>query len=162
MPLAERFFGGGGSSHRGFPEYQAGPRDPNSGFPLGGTALIFNQLELRFPLFGQNLSGVLFHDAGNVYSTLGNISLRTNQHGLEDFDYTVHAAGMGIRYRTPVGPVRVDLSYSINPPHFYGFKGTQQELLSAGINPCPSGVPNQCVTQNVSHFQFFVSIGQTF
>ena len=38
IPLPERFFGGGGSSHRGFPENQAGPRDPTTGFPLGGTA----------------------------------------------------------------------------------------------------------------------------
>ncbi len=162
VPLAERFFGGGGSTDRGFPEYQAGPRDPGSGFPLGGTALFFNQLELRFPVFGQTISGVVFHDAGNVYSSLGSMSFRTRQKGLEDFDYMVHAVGLGVRYRTPVGPVRADFAYSINPPYFYGFKGTQQELLNAGVNPCAPGVANQCVTQNVSHFQFFVSIGQTF
>ena len=50
IPLPERFFGGGGTSHRGFPENQAGPRDTTTGFPLGGTALLFNQTELRFPL----------------------------------------------------------------------------------------------------------------
>ena len=43
IPLPERFFGGGGTSHRGFRENQAGPRDSNTGFPLGGTALLFNQ-----------------------------------------------------------------------------------------------------------------------
>ena len=64
----------------------------------------------------------------------------------------------------PVGPLRLDLGYSINPPYFFGFKGTQQELVNAGVNPCspPPGVPNQCVVQNISHFQFFFSIGQTF
>ncbi len=83
---------------------------------------------------------------------------------MQDFDYRVHAVGFGIRYRTPVGPLRVDLGYSINPPYFYGFKGTQDQLLLAGVNPCPApaGSPYSCVVQNVSHFQFFFSIGQTF
>ena len=59
--------------------------------------------------------------------------------------------------------MRVDLAYSINPPYFFGFKGTQQELVNAGVNPCagPPAQP-QCVVQSVSHFQFFFSIGQTF
>ncbi len=160
IPLAERFFGGGGTSMRGVPENQAGPRDPNTGFPIGGTALLFNQSELRFPLFGDNVGGVLFHDLGNIYSSLSAFSLRQKQRGLQDYDYMIHAVGFGIRYRTPVGPLRVDLGYSINPPNFYGFKGTQQDLLNAGVNPCaPAG---NCAIQNVSHFQYFFSIGQTF
>ncbi|HWB85590.1 MAG TPA: outer membrane protein assembly factor BamA [Bryobacteraceae bacterium] len=164
IPLAERFFGGGGTSHRGFPENQAGPRDLATGFPLGGTALLFNQVELRFPLIGENIGGVLFHDAGNIYTSVGHMTLRQSQPSLQDFDYMVHAVGFGIRYRTPIGPVRLDLAYSINPPRFFGFKGTQQELIDAGVTPCspPPGVANQCVEQSVSHFQFFFSIGQTF
>ncbi|PWU07477.1 MAG: hypothetical protein C5B51_09970 [Terriglobia bacterium] len=164
IPLPERFFAGGGTSNRGFPDFQAGPRDTSTGFPLGGTALLFNQTELRFPLLGENIAGVLFHDAGNVYSSIGNISFRVNQRDLQDFDYMVHAAGFGLRYRTPIGPVRVDLAYSINPPRFFGFKGSQQDLLNAGVNPCATepGVPSKCVEQSVSHFQFFFSIGQTF
>jgi outer membrane protein assembly factor BamA len=160
IPLAERFFGGGGSSHRGFPENQAGPRDANTGFPLGGTALLFNQTELRFPLVGDNMGGVIFHDAGNIYSSLSNFSLRQRQRGQGDFDYMVHAAGFGIRYRTPVGPLRVDLGYSINGPSYFGFKGTQQDLLIAGKDPCLTS--NKCQEQRVSHFQYFFSIGQTF
>ncbi len=161
IPLPERFFGGGGTSQRGFPENQAGPRDLETGFPLGGTAVLFNQTELRFPLVGENIGGVLFHDAGNAYSSLGNLSFRVSQRNLQDFDYMVHAVGFGIRYRTPVGPIRVDLAYSINPPRFFGFKGTEQDLINAGVNPC-AGVPSQCVAQGVSHFQYFFSIGQTF
>jgi outer membrane protein insertion porin family len=163
IPLAERFFGGG-DTHRGFPEFQAGPRDDLTGFPIGGDALLFNQTELRFPLLGDNVGGVLYHDMGNVYSGFDNISFRIHQKNLEDFDYMVHAVGFGIRYRTPVGPLRVDLGSSLNPPHFNGFKGTQQQLLNAGVAPCPApaGAPYQCVVQNVSHFQFFFSIGQTF
>jgi outer membrane protein assembly complex protein YaeT len=164
IPLPERFFGGGGTSHRGFPEEQAGPRDTSTGFPLGGTALLFNQTELRFPLIGDDIGGVLYHDMGNVYSSIDNLSGRVHQRNLQDFDYMVHAVGFGVRYRTPVGPVRLDLGYSINPPYFFGFKGTPQDLVTAGVNPCSPGSPvaNQCVVQNVSHFQFFFSIGQTF
>ena len=163
IPLAERFFGGG-DSHRGFPIYQAGPRDDLTGFPLGGNALFFNQTELRFPLIGDNVGGVLYHDMGNIYSSFDQFSFRIHQHNLEDFNYMVHAVGFGIRYRTPVGPLRVDLGTSLNPPYFNGFNGTQQQLLNAGPTPCPApaGAPYQCNTQNVSHFQYFFSIGQTF
>ncbi len=163
VPLPERFFSGGATSHRGFPEQQAGPRDLVTGFPLGGSALLFNQTELRAPLVGENISGVLFHDAGNVYSGLGDISFRVTQPSLKDFNYMVHAAGFGIRYRTPVGPLRVDFAYSLNPPRFFGFdsKATRQELFDAGVDPCRTQ-PERCVEQRISRFQFFFSIGQTF
>ena len=153
VPLPERFFGGGTVSMRGFPNNQAGPRDLLTGFPLGGNALLFSNTELRFPLLGPNIGGVLFWDAGNVYSTLGNISFRFHQHNRQDFDYMVHAVGFGIRYRTPLGPIRVDLAYSINPPRFVGLNGTPQQVL---LGTAPA------VPQSVSHFQFFFSIGQAF
>jgi outer membrane protein assembly factor BamA len=161
VPLPERFFGGGSTSHRGFPDNQAGSRDPSTGFPLGGNALFFHSTELRFPLIGDNINGVFFHDMGNVYSGFSDISFRVHQRDPKDFNYMVHAAGFGIRYRTPVGPVRIDLAYSINPPSFYGFRGTFDELRRAGVDPCTT-VPDKCRLQNVSHFQFFLSIGQAF
>jgi outer membrane protein assembly complex protein YaeT len=162
IPLPERFFGGGGDSNRGFPEYQAGPRDLTTGFPIGGTFLFFNQTELRFPLIGDNIGGVLFHDAGNIYSSINAFSLRQTQRDEFDFNYMVHAVGFGIRYRTPIGPIRIDLAYSINPPLFRGFKAdNQQDLLNAGVDPCGT-FPQKCVLQRISRFQYFFSIGQTF
>ena len=161
IPLPEHFFSGGATSERGFPDLQAGPRDLVTGFPLGGTALLMNQTELRFPLLGEDIGGVLFHDMGNVYSSPSSISFRTDQHGLSDFDYMNHAVGFGIRYRTPIGPVRLDLAYSINPPRFIGFSGSFSDLLNAGQYPCTT-LPASCVAQSISHFQFFFSIGQTF
>jgi len=172
IPLPERFFGGGGITHRGFPENQAGPRDigvpqgqggiPSepTGLPLGGNAVFFNSTELRFPLLGDNIGGVLFHDAGNVYRNVRNISFRVRQRDPADFDYMVHAVGFGVRYRTPLGPVRADLAYSINPPSYNGFSGTVQDLLACG----PAGSSTACHSQlnQISHFQFFFSIGQTF
>ena len=176
IPLPERFFGGGADSLRAFSYNQAGPRDvgaslvpggPSSqptGFPLGGNALLFNNVELRFPLIGQNIQGVMFYDAGNVYSSLNNISFHFHQRDLNDFDYMVHAPGVGVRYRTPVGPIRVDVAYSINPPSYLGFGGTPAQLLQCNPNLPPSSLPGYCQStrQSLGHIQFFFSIGQTF
>ncbi|HVW84698.1 MAG TPA: BamA/TamA family outer membrane protein, partial [Bryobacteraceae bacterium] len=157
IPLPERFFGGGGNTQRGFPENQAGPRDMLTGFPLGGSALFFNNTELRFPLYGANINGVLFEDAGNIFSSLGKMSFRTQQRDVADFNYMVHAAGFGVRYKTPVGPIRIDLAYSINPPKYNGFPGSYAQLVQCSVaNTC------QASLQQISHFQFFFSIGQAF
>ncbi|MGH9659659.1 MAG: BamA/TamA family outer membrane protein, partial [Bryobacteraceae bacterium] len=153
IPLPERYFSGGSSSHRGFPDNQAGPRDELTGFPLGGRALLVNNVELRFPFLGDNIGGVVFHDAGNVYSRPGNFSIRIKQNGLTDFDYMVHAIGFGVRYRTPIGPVRLDLAYAINSPRFLGCTGTREDLLFRCGDPS---------VQRLSRFQFHFSIGQAF
>jgi outer membrane protein assembly complex protein YaeT len=176
VPLPERFFGGGAESLRAFPYNQAGPRDigeplvpggPSSqptGFPLGGNALFFNNLELRFPLIGANIQGVLFHDMGNVYTTIGDLSFRSRQRDLNDFNYLVHALGFGLRYRTPVGPIRVDLAYALNPPSYLGFGGSAQDILQCDPTKPVAELPAVCQSsrQTVGHFQFFFSIGQTF
>ena len=153
IPLAERFFSGGSSSHRGFPDNQAGPRDLTTGFPLGGNALFVNSVEVRFPLLGDNIGGVLFNDLGNVYSDVGKISLRWKQKSLSDFDYAVQSFGFGVRYKTPIGPLRVDLSLSPNSPKFFGFQGTRDQLLFGGGTQ---------VVQRINVFQFHLSLGQAF
>jgi outer membrane protein assembly factor BamA len=153
IPLAERFFSGGSTSHRAFPDNQAGPRDTETGFPLGGNALLFHSTELRFPLIGDNLGGVLFHDLGNVYSDIHNVSFRFRQRDLKDFDYMVHSVGFGVRYRTPVGPIRADFSLSPDSPRFFGFQGTRDELLAG---------QGTLVNQRINIFQFHFSLGQTF
>jgi outer membrane protein insertion porin family len=160
IPLPERIFSGGSSSHRGFPDNQAGPRDLVTGFPLGGTALLMNSFELRFPLIGDNVAGVLFHDAGNVYSSLRNISFRYHQRDIQDFDYMVQAFGFGIRYRTPIGPIRVDLALAPNSPRFVGFVGNQQTLLTCSA----PGSATRCESspQRINIFQFHFSLGQAF
>ncbi|HEX8926690.1 MAG TPA: BamA/TamA family outer membrane protein, partial [Terriglobales bacterium] len=166
VPLPERFFVGGGNSLRGFPINQAGPRDLNTGSPLGGNAMIVNNLELRLPppqlpFLGDNLSVVLFHDMGNSFDTSKNMwaSLaRWHQPGQEfcrstdpgvgcSFNYISHAVGTGIRYHTPIGPVRFDIGYNLNPP-IYPVKAP-----SNGSTP---------YYDYVRRFNFFFSIGQTF
>jgi outer membrane protein insertion porin family len=158
IPLAERFFGGGAFSNRAFPDFQAGPRDPSTGFPIGGNALFTNTVELRFPLIGDNLGGVLFNDLGNVYSAVNKISLRFRQQNLQDFDYAVQGFGFGLRYRTPLGPVRVDFSLSPNSPRFFGCEGSIDQLYQCGVPG--STVPR--TVQRIAIFQFHFSLGQAF
>jgi outer membrane protein insertion porin family len=153
IPLAERFFSGGSTTDRGFPDNQAGPRDDLTGFPIGGTALLMNSIELRFPLIGDNIGGVLFHDMGNVYSGLDELSLRYHQNNLQDFNYAVQTLGFGVRYHTPIGPLRVDLGFSPNSPRFFGYQGTYDQLLfGTGMQ----------VQQRINRFQFHFSLGQAF
>jgi outer membrane protein insertion porin family len=153
IPLAERWYSGGSTSNRAFPDNQAGPRDLETGFPIGGNAMLFHSTEIRFPLIGDNLRGVLFHDMGNVYQDIDHISFRFRQRDIQDFDYAVQAVGFGIRYRTPIGPIRADFSFSPNAPRFYGFAGTYEQLIQ-----------NQGVltTQKINLFQFHFSLGQTY
>ncbi|MBV9300864.1 MAG: BamA/TamA family outer membrane protein [Acidobacteriaceae bacterium] len=194
IPLPERFFGGGSVSMRGFGDNQAGPRDigtlselpgtpvtPPTGFPIGGDAIFFNTFELRFPLLGPNISGVFFHDMGNIYSTLSDISLAYHQPDtgflypakpatgvtqipIPAFNYAVQAAGFGIRYKTPLGPVRVDLAYTLNPPRYIGFDMNEPIQTLIACTPQEIGITKSCspIGQQLSHFQFFFSIGQAF
>lgn len=103
VPLIRRFFLGGADSVRGFPYQRLGPLD-SAGVPLGGVVAIEGSVELRFPLVG-DLGGVIFIDAGNTWT---DVDVR-----LPTIYYT---AGFGLRYQTPVGPLRLDFGYQVNPP----------------------------------------------
>jgi outer membrane protein assembly complex protein YaeT len=154
IPLPERFFAGGGTSLRGFGLNQAGPRDPCTGFPIGGLALlIFNQelhFPMRLPFVGNRLGGTLFYDGGNVYSDTGHISFSWKAPSLTNLNYFSHTVGFGLRYPTPVGPVRIDFGYQLNPPRYQGI-----------VFPSGSTVGVSRVLQ-LPHFGFFFNIGPIF
>jgi outer membrane protein insertion porin family len=117
LPISERFFAGGARDLRGFGFEEAGPQTtvivdgvPKQ-FPQGGNALIVINNELRFPLY-RSIGGAVFSDTGNAFSRLSDISIK-------NFTQTL---GFGVRIKTPVGPVRMDLGFLVaNKPD--GVKG---------------------------------------
>jgi len=122
VPLSERFFSGGADSLRGFPINGAGPQrpvtvcsNPNDAstctiisVPVGGHMFAIVNSEARFPIpLKDGLGGVIFYDGGNVYSSANLHQFTSN--------YT-NSIGAGIRYHTPVGPLRIDFGYNLNAP----------------------------------------------
>jgi outer membrane protein assembly complex protein YaeT len=192
LPLPERLYAGGPISLRGFSVNAAGPRDPETGYPIGGAGALVNSTELRLPpptlpWIGSTVSFVLFHDMGNVFTNAGDawpsaIRVRqpdrdtckningapnnppittdpvpngpttsTGTQGQCSFNYFSHAPGVGLRYHTPVGPLRFDFSYNLNPP-----------IYPVNINYSLSTPDSQPHVGEANHFNFFFSLGQTF
>jgi outer membrane protein assembly factor BamA len=129
VPTSQLFFSGGGTSLRGFPIDEAGPQRlvpfcdvlqgqtgcVNVTVPVGGKQLFILNSEARFPLgITKALGGVVFYDGGNVYSAINLNNLVNN------YSNTV---GIGLRYSTPIGPVRFDLGRNLNP--VLGISATQ-------------------------------------
>ncbi len=121
VPLSEKFFTGGANSLRGFPLDGAGPQRnvyvcnpdqtapdcPQINLPNGGDELLVINTEARIPLpVKKGLSIVPFYDGGNVFPRIG----------FHDFTSLYsNNVGIGLRYSTPVGPIRFDLGRNLNP-----------------------------------------------
>jgi outer membrane protein insertion porin family len=176
IPLPERLFSGGGANLRGFALNQAGPRDSITGFPVGGQALLVINQELRFPLkvpfVPSGLGGAFFYDGGNSFSRLDRMTFRwlppvpvfqraypglpfnrfNPQHCVynctNELNYFSHTVGFGLRYATPVGPIRIDLGYEINRP-----------LI---VIPCKNTAVFCQQGTHLPHFQIFFNLGSSF
>lgn len=129
VPTSQLYFSGGGNSLRGFPIDQAGPQRvvpfcdvltgqtgcTNVTVPVGGRQLFILNSEVRFPLgIMKPLGGVVFYDGGNVYNAISLPNFVNN------YSNTI---GLGLRYSTPIGPVRIDIGRNLNPVP--GIKATQ-------------------------------------
>jgi outer membrane protein insertion porin family len=138
VPTSQLFFSGGGTTLRSFPINEAGPQRlvpfcnvlqgqagcVNVTVPVGGKQLFILNSELRFPThILKALGGVIFYDGGNVYSAINLRNFVNN--------YT-NTVGVGLRYATPIGPVRIDIGHNLN--------------AIPGINPT----------------QYYITIGQAF
>lgn len=174
IPLPERFYSGGGNSHRGFGLNQAGPRDPFTGFPVGGSAVFLNNLEMRFPnvqvpYLNDSIGFSVFHDMGNVFArpqemlpSLGRFHqpdqdacFHADTHLKCNYNYVSHAAGLGVRYQTPIGPLRFDFGYNLNPPYFPSYT----DITTNKVTGKSTG---QFGYQRAGHFNFSFSVGQSF
>ena len=154
----------------------AGPRDLQTGYPVGGSGAFVNSTELRIPpvplpLIGANLGFALFEDLGNVYENASDIFpslLRYHQPNVQtcydltgpegtcNFNYDSQAVGLGLRYKTPVGPIRLDFSYNLNPTVYPVVTDPALAPAKLDYNGQPPYVGNS------GHFNFFFSIGQSF
>ncbi|MGE0450409.1 MAG: outer membrane protein assembly factor BamA [Vicinamibacterales bacterium] len=103
VPFSKKFFLGGATSIRGWGRFQVSPLS-GSGLPIGGNSMLAFSSELRYSTAG-NLGAVAFLDGGNVWA--GDWQLH-----LDDLRYAI---GTGLRYTTPVGPIRLDIGYQLNP-----------------------------------------------
>jgi outer membrane protein insertion porin family len=103
IPIDERFFNGGATSVRSFGERELGPHDLK-GNPIGGEFFTVFNAEYTFPIIGE-LQGALFADAGNLLPTAENASL----------DNMRYALGVGLRYKLPIGPIRLDYGFNPDP-----------------------------------------------
>ena len=84
---------------------------------------------------------MIFNDSGNVFTTIRYMRLlKFRQSSPTDTDYDSDAVGLGIRYKTPVGPIRIDVGYNLNPTRY---------LVGTAV-------------QQLSRYQYFLSIGQSF
>jgi outer membrane protein assembly complex protein YaeT len=102
VPFGKKYFLGGATSIRGWGRYEVGPLV--SGQPIGGNSMFAFSEEVRATLRGK-LGGVIFLDGGNVWADSGGFQ----------FGDLRYAVGPGLRYQTPIGPIRFDLGYQLNP-----------------------------------------------
>jgi outer membrane protein insertion porin family len=119
VPIEDRFFAGGSNSVRGFANNSLGPTtvDETTGevFPAGGNAILLTNLEMRFslPVLSRiNISAAAFFDGGNVWQDWKDVTWsdfkpfkNSGDVSINDYFYGI---GLGIRYNTPVGPIRLD------------------------------------------------------
>ena len=179
IPLPERFYSGGGNSHRGFGLNQAGPRDPITGFPVGGSAVFLNNLELRLPsvtvpYLHDSIGFTVFHDMGNVFARPQEMLASIGRFHQPDrdlcfqpqpqfaisqckYNYVSHAIGMGVRYQTPIGPLTFDFGYNLNPPAFPAY--TNITITTIDGHVYETGIWG---VQRAPHFNFSFNVGQSF
>ena len=105
LPASERFFAGGDTTIRGFALDSVGAPNTISpdGFPTGGNAVVLLNGELRFPVW-KDVGGVVFLDGGNVFR-------RANEFDMGELRGSY---GFGLRYKSPVGPIRIDLGFKLD------------------------------------------------
>lgn len=104
IPIYERFFAGGANTIRGYRERKVGPRDPGSNEPIGGEGIVLGNAEITFPIYEKLLKGAVFYDVGNVWRRAEDFAVGGGYK---------HGTGVGLRIKTPIGPVNLDYGYPL-------------------------------------------------
>jgi translocation and assembly module TamA len=135
LPPDQRFYAGGSGTIRGYRYQSVGPQFPD-GNPIGGTAINAGQAEYRQRI-GQSLGFAVFLDAGQV------------SQDVNPLDATLRfGAGAGVRYYTPIGPIRLDIGVPIN---------REQGRVTKGL------IPNTEITSSRGDaFEIYIGLGQSF
>ncbi|MFH1846545.1 MAG: outer membrane protein assembly factor BamA [Candidatus Omnitrophota bacterium] len=106
VPVYERYFAGGASTIRGYKQRGVGPRDSSdSNIVVGGESMVIGNAEITFPIFKKLVKGAVFYDAGTVKEKASDIF------GFDDYKM---GTGVGVRVKTPIGPVKLDYGYPIS------------------------------------------------
>ncbi len=185
IPLPERLYAGGSTSLRGFSINAAGPRDPQTGYPIGGAGALINSTELRLPppmipWFANTLSFVVFHDMGNIFTNASDAwasALRVRQ---PDRDTCKITPPNSANVPPPSGPLTSTgrqggcsfnyFSHAIGTGLRYHTPAGPIRIdfsynLNTPIYPVIYNYSNPSAPTTVgeaSHFNFFFSLGQTF
>ncbi len=124
VPLSERFFAGGDTTVRGFQLDRLGRPDTfdRDGTPIGGHAEFIVNQEVRIGLW-RDLGVVAFLDGGNVFAAVDDFSLRRLRGGI----------GAGIRYKSPVGPIRLDFGFKLGTLQTFGTRREDRFALHVSI-----------------------------
>jgi len=104
VPIYERYFAGGANTIRGYREQRIGPRDPGNQQPVGGNAYWVANAEETFPIYPNLIKGAVFFDTGNVEEKMGDFGKGGLKSGM----------GVGVRVKTPIGPVKLDAGYPLD------------------------------------------------
>ena len=107
IPIYERFFVGGASTVRGYDERRLGPIDPVSKDPLGGNSFLIGNLEYTYPLL-DFLKVAGFYDVGNAWEKIADLGSSTDANGVSETGGLKSSLGLGLRVKTPIGPIRLD------------------------------------------------------
>lgn len=105
VPIYERYFIGGANTVRGYRERRIGPRDTGNGDPIGGEAFWIVNIEETFPIYPDLIKGAVFYDIGDDYAQLDDFGSGTGPY---------QGVGVGVRVKTPIGPVKIDLGYPLD------------------------------------------------
>ena len=123
VPIYERYYAGGANTIRGYKERYVGPRDQASDEPIGGNSRFLSTIEATFPLVEKMIKGALFVDAGEVWEEAQDVFTTNLKFG----------TGVGVRVKTPLGPVKLDYGWPLSDNHEDEKKGRFYFSMSHGF-----------------------------